>query len=158
LNSKEKFQNQTKLQDPVIMIISAITQTLSNKDPPSITSRVELQTAAGGEAEAHTHQDICAACTKAAKPTIAPKIAPSTSTPNRKWTKNPLNLHHNYNLGRPTTPCNGLRKKQQHSPSYPPHYPTQAYQNLLCGHHDCAQALTLHRGTYNQSPNRLVAT
>jgi hypothetical protein len=59
----------------------------------------------------------------AMKPIIAPKIAPSTSTPNGKWTKSPLNLRHNYNPGRSTTPCNGL-----HATSNTPH-PTSALSN-----------------------------
>jgi hypothetical protein len=131
-NSKEKFQNQVKHQDPDTMTISAITpngcttstlmvvgcqrigrratkglhrketQTLLTKDPPRTISRAEIQTVARGAAEAHTHPDLYSACNMETKPTIAPKIAPSTSRPNGKWTKCPPNLRHNYNTLHPT--------------------------------------------------------
>jgi hypothetical protein len=108
-----------KLQDPVTMIISAITQnicttstlivvgcqrtgrrateglrrkeaqTFFTKGPPNTASGAELRIVAEGVAEAHTHRDLYTACTTTMKPTITPKIAPSTSTPNRKYVSLP---------------------------------------------------------------------
>jgi hypothetical protein len=63
------------------------TQTLelSMKGVPRATSEGHPQTEVAGEAEDHTHQDLCTACTTTMKPTIAPKTALSTtSTPSTK--------------------------------------------------------------------------
>jgi hypothetical protein len=58
----------------------------SRQIPDHLTkgSEVELQTEVMGAAEACIHQDPSTTCTMATKPTTKPKIAPSTSTPNRK--------------------------------------------------------------------------
>jgi hypothetical protein len=60
------------------------TPELSTKDLPKAISEADLRAKAVGEAEAHTHQDPYTACIMATKPIIAPKTAPSTSTPNGK--------------------------------------------------------------------------
>jgi hypothetical protein len=76
---------------------------------PNTTSEAEFRIVAEGvaEAEAHTHRDLYTTCTATMKPTVATKIAPFTLIPNGKWTKKPLNLHHNHHTKRLTTPCSG---------------------------------------------------
>jgi hypothetical protein len=59
-------------------------------------------------AEAHTHLDLCTAYSTVVRPSIAQKIAPYSSSPNEKWTKNPTSLHSKWHSKKSTTLCNGL--------------------------------------------------
>jgi hypothetical protein len=43
--------------------------------------------------EVHTHSNLHTACSTIIRLTIAQKIAPYSSSPNEKWTKNPTSLH-----------------------------------------------------------------
>jgi hypothetical protein len=125
-SSRRKFQNETKMQDPRAMIISAATPSLciasipmvtghyrtgrrildhihrkethgpSIKDSPHTANRAELQIMAAVMAEAHTQQNPRTACTTIVKPTTAPKIAPFSLKPSGIWSKNPLNLGTNH--------------------------------------------------------------
>jgi hypothetical protein len=125
-SSRGKFQNQTKLQDPITMIISAATPSMciasilmfaghqrtgrrildhlrrketqgpSIKDPPHIAKGVELQIMVAVTTEAHTQRNPRTVCTAVVKPITAPKIAPFSLKPSGKWSKNPLNLRTNH--------------------------------------------------------------
>jgi hypothetical protein len=79
-------------------IISAVKKlkNLQPKIPPNTTKGAELQIVAAIIAEAHTQWNPHTACTTAVKPTTAPKIAPFSLKPIRKWSKNPLNLRNNH--------------------------------------------------------------
>jgi hypothetical protein len=68
----------------IVDLHSRQTLELSTKDLPKASSKAELQTEVVGQDEVHTHQDPYTTCTMATKPIIVPKIALSTSTPNRK--------------------------------------------------------------------------
>jgi hypothetical protein len=59
-------------------------------------------------AEAHTHLDLRTAYSTVVRPSITQKIAPYSSSPNEKWTKNPTSLHSKWHSKKSTTLCNGL--------------------------------------------------
>jgi hypothetical protein len=73
---------------------------LYNKETKDPLSKDETTIIIEGacQAEVHTLSNLYTACFTTVKPTIAQKIAPSSSSPKERWSKTPASLHSNHHL------------------------------------------------------------
>jgi hypothetical protein len=137
LSNKEKFQNQMKPKGPLTIMTTntaipsqCIALTLMVTGPQRTGRRIlghlrkketqrplirdslstirEAVHQTVATVEAHTHSDLHTICSTAVRPAIAPKIAPYSSSPREKWTRDRTTHRHNQHPEKSTTPHNGL--------------------------------------------------
>jgi hypothetical protein len=144
LNSRGKSQNHTKPQNLITSTLMeedhrTIGTTLtwhprikhkkgpSTRDSTNTAKGVDQWAGAAVTVEARTQSNLHIVCTIVMRPTIAPKIAPSSWTRRRKRIKIPYKPLNNPHPEKSTTPCNGT-PIINNTPSYPSLFPLQVYQ------------------------------